>query len=139
MAWGVIRDTADPTNRLLLPIKCNLAADVSGLSYKIVDMGGVPVVAWSSAAVSTTIDEVLAASSGKERATPKRANAKTWLAGLLANGRIPAAEVWRAADQARIGERLVDWAKSQLGIVPYAEGFGRDCTWYWELRKGDEF
>jgi KaiC/GvpD/RAD55 family RecA-like ATPase len=139
MAWGVVKDTADPSTRLVLPIKCNLAADASGLSYKIVDMDGVPVVAWSNTAVTTSIDDVLAAASGKNKATPKRQNAQVWLADLLANGRMPAAEVWHEADKAGMGERLVHWAKSQLGVTPYIEGFGRDGIWYWELPKGGTF
>ena len=35
MAWGVVKSADDPTVRLMLPIKANLAADATGLSYKI--------------------------------------------------------------------------------------------------------
>jgi hypothetical protein len=105
----------------------------------LADPDGAPVVAWSNTAVTTSIDDVLAAASGKNKATPKRQNAQVWLAELLANGRMPAAEVWREADQAGMGERLVHWAKSQLGVTPYIEGFGRDGIWYWELPKGGTF
>ena len=52
-AWGVVRDTENPLNRLFLPIKCNLAKDNAGLSFQIVDGDGTPRLAWSPTAEDT--------------------------------------------------------------------------------------
>ena len=41
-AWAVVKDKQDPGKRLFLPIKNNLAADIAGLSYTVLDKSGHP-------------------------------------------------------------------------------------------------
>lgn len=135
MVWGVVKDTADHTSRLMIPLKCNLAADASGLSYKILDVDGVPMAAWSADPVTRSVDDVLAEmGAGAKQSTPKhKQGVILWLRTLLQDGRKTSGEIWAKAEEAGHSERLVNWAKKQLGVTPYLEGFGRTGTWYWEL------
>ena len=137
MSWAVVRDTDDPRSRLFLPIKCNLAADISGLSYGIVDVDGVPQIAWSDAPVTKSVDEVLSQQERGSR-SPRTNEAIEWLRELLANGRRPAKEIKDQAKAIGHPERAVNAAKVALGITPYAEGFGKDCVWYWSLPEATE-
>ncbi len=137
MSWAVVRDTDDPRSRLFLPIKCNLAADISGLSYGIVDVDGVPQIAWSDAPVTKSVDEVLSQQERGSR-SPRTNEAIEWLRELLANGRRPAKEIKDQAKAIGHPERAVNAAKVALGITPYAEGFGKSCVWYWSLPEATE-
>jgi len=132
MAWAVVKDDENPSNRLLLPIKCNLAKDATGLSYRIEDVDGVPVVRWSGEIITKTVDDVLGASQVRKQ-SPKRRDVKDWLRGKLAEGAAPANDILNADDGAEFGERLIRWAKKELRIRSYCEGFGRDGVWFWTL------
>ncbi len=138
MSWAVVRDTEDPANRLFLPIKCNLAADIGGLSYRIVDVDGVPQIAWSADTVNRTVDEVLSEQQGGRR-SPKANDAISWLRDLLADGRMPGREVKEHAKDAGYSARMLDSAKDALKISPYVEGFGKGGVWYWQLPDTPEF
>jgi hypothetical protein len=138
MAWGIVRDDEDQTARLMIPLKCNLAADATGLSYKIMDVDGVPATAWSSEPVTKNIDELLTAMAGGKRQSPQRQGVIAWLRDLLASGRLPSDDVWAKANEAGHSERLMKWAKNELGVRAYREGFGDGAKWYWELPFGSK-
>ena len=59
-AWAVVKDKQDGGKRLFLPIKNNLAADIAGLSYTVVEQDGHPCLAWSPDAVTVSVDEAMA-------------------------------------------------------------------------------
>ena len=77
VAWGVVKDTDDPTNRLFLPIKCNLSKDNAGWSFKIVDGDGAPRLAWSDTPETRTMDDILGAQPSKR--APRTDEAVKWL------------------------------------------------------------
>jgi hypothetical protein len=139
MAWGVAKDPEDNSNRLFLPIKCNLAKDTTGLSYRIIDgdVNSAPRVAWSAAPESRTMDDVLA-DQQSARKSPKVNEAVEWLSELLGAGRVPATEVWAAARANGHNERAVNAAKQSLKVSPYLEGFGKGGVWYWQLPENQE-
>jgi hypothetical protein len=138
MAWGVAKDPEDSSNRLFLPIKCNLAKDTTGLSYTIIDGddNGAPRVAWSAAPECRTMDDVL--TDQQSRKSPKVNEAVDWLRNLLDGGRVPAADVWAAARANGHNERAVNAAKQSLKVSPYLEGFGKGGVWYWQLPENQE-
>jgi putative DNA primase/helicase len=132
MVWAVVRDPERGT-RLMLPIKCNLARDVTGLSYRIDDRDGVPVVEWLPEAVTTTVDEVLAEGQSQRRTSPRKQDVKVWLGGKLANGPVAANDILQDGEAAGFSEKLLRWAKKEIAVRSYAEGFGRDAVWFWKL------
>jgi len=137
MAWGVVRQNEEPAIRLMLPIKCNLAGDIAGLSYKIVDQNGVPVVEWMPDQITTTVDEVLTSANGTGRQSPKRRDVKAWLKSMVDTDPVPANDILNAEDGKEFGERLIRWAKKELGIESFAEGFGANAVWFWRFPKND--
>ena len=130
MAWGVVKSADDPTVRLLLPIKANLAGDATGLSYKIMDVDGVPVAAWSTDAITTSADDALATQGGRQQ-SPKRRDVKAWLLAKLNGGTLPANDILHDGEDAGFAERLLRWAKKELGVGSFQEGFGRNAVWFW--------
>lgn len=133
MAWGIVKDAENPGTRLMLPIKCNIAGDVSGLSYSIVDRDGVPVVEWSPDAVRTTVDEALGAANANGKQSPKKRDVKAWLKAKLVGGAIPANDVLHDGQADGFSEKLLRWAKKEMNVSSYAEGFGSDAVWFWSL------
>jgi hypothetical protein len=54
--WSVTKDKADPARRLMLPVKCNLTADDTGLAFRITSDGNLPpVVVWEAEPVMVTV------------------------------------------------------------------------------------
>ena len=73
------------------------------------------------------------------QAGTKRRDVKEWLRGKLAGGEpVPANDILNDDDGAEFGERLIRWAKKELGVASHAEGFGRDAVWFWTLTEGGE-
>ena len=58
-AWAVVKDKQDSDKRLFLPIENNLAADIVGLSYSVVEKNGYPCMEWSPDPVTMTVDEAM--------------------------------------------------------------------------------
>jgi hypothetical protein len=131
MAWGVVKSPDDPLVRLLVPIKANLSADATGLSYKIMDIDGIPRAAWSMDAVTTNVDDVLAAAQGRRHQSPKRRDVRAWLLAKLAGGTAPANDILNDGEAEGFSEKLLRWAKKELAVSSYAEGFGSSAVWYW--------
>lgn len=61
--WAVVKDSQDPTRRLVLPVKSNLAKDTAGMAYRVIDKDGHPLMEWEPDAVFVTTDQVM---SGKD-------------------------------------------------------------------------
>jgi len=94
--WMVSKDPQNSARRLLTLAKCNIAADVGGLGFSIVD----GAIAFEAEPVEQTADDVLAAENGGsgDEAKPgpepvKRKAAEEWLRKLLADGEVEAAKV----------------------------------------------
>jgi putative DNA primase/helicase len=133
-AWGVVKDTDDPGNRLFLPIKCNLSKDTVGLSFRIVDAGMAPCLAWNDTPETRTMDDVLTAQQNSKR-SPKTTEAIEWLRCLLADGALSVGVITEQGKAAGHDFRTLKNAKSTLGVKSYAEGFGKECVWFWELAQ----
>ena len=127
--WLVIADRNSPSRRLMLPAKMNLAPGASGLAYTIID----GVVAWESEPIRMSADEALAAELTDASDPSERDEASEWLQEVLADGPVPAANIWEQAKKNRIADRTLKRAKREIGVKAYREGFGPGGEWIWAL------
>jgi putative DNA primase/helicase len=130
-SYVVIKDQDNPSRRLMLPVKNNLAKEGSGLAYSVVAAeNGEPVVAWESEPVTTTATEALApAESSDERTDTDWAVAI--LQDVLADGPKPAAEINKEARSAGIREKALRRAQKKLEVKHIKSGF--HGGWVWAL------
>ena len=133
-AWSVSKDKDDPSRRLLLPIKNNIAPDTGGLAYRIQPLGadGCPAVAWEPDPVSMSADDALAGDRGEGDGRTERDDAGEWLRDLLARAPRPALEVEKEARDAGYSVATVRRAKAAIGAVSRKPAFGG--PWEWALR-----
>lgn len=131
--WAVVKDQEDSSKRLMLPIKNNLAADTSGLSYSVVVPHGAPCLAWSDQPVTITVDDALAAGRDDDPRGSERRDAKAWLGEVLGDGPMEAKEVKRQANAGGPAWHTVRRAKDDLHVNAYREGFGPGAVWKWAL------
>ncbi len=131
-AWAVSKDKDEPRQRLLLPIKNNLAPDTGGLGYRIEAGGnGCPAVAWEPDPVNVSADDALAGDRDEGGGRTERDDAAEWLADLLAHGPRPARDVERDARDAGYSIATVRRAKAAIGVVSRKPAFGG--PWEWTL------
>lgn len=127
VGWVVAKDAADPSRRLLLPVKNNLAADAGGLAYRIENRpDGAAVVAWEAGTVEMDADEALEAGrrtgdgekgGGGDGETVRRRNrADEFLEERLAEGPVPTSKVLEDAVGAGISYKMLRDAKRRLGV-----------------------
>ncbi len=137
--WAFLKDTDDPSRRLMLPAKMNLAPDSTGLAYRIESPSDdvPPVIVWESAPVAMHADDALAAElqpTNNRRGEPRR-KAMEFLTDFLCDGSRSADEVFAAADDAGIAEKTLNRAAKELGIEKSKAGF--DGGWLWSLAPSD--
>src|SRR5205823_14500096 len=77
--WGIMRHPHEATKRVMLPVKMNLAPDITGLGFRIDETGA---VVWDAEPVALTADGALEA----ERDRSKFAEAMQFLKEILADG-----------------------------------------------------
>jgi hypothetical protein len=114
--------------RVLAVTKSNVAGPVPSLGYRVRDgvAGGAAVVEWAGPA------DVDANALGRlsEELRP-RDRAAEWLRGELAGGPRRASEMLAAAVAARIPERTLERAKSDLRVGSVQTGRDGVKEWYW--------
>lgn len=132
--WAVTKDENEPTRRLMVSVKNNLARDPGGLAYHLHGDGDeVPALAWESEPVAITADEALAPPApGPE--PEDRTEAMTWLREALVDGPRLAKEVEEEAREAHdITQRTLRRARKKMGVVAYRpENPG---PWWWRLAE----
>jgi putative DNA primase/helicase len=135
VVWGFGEDPEAPENRVMVPVKNNLAPLGSGLAYRIKIEPGeqAPHVAWQKDAVQLDANEVLASDPrAKLQRGGRRTGADKWLLLLLGNGQQKAvAEIMAEAERAGIGWRTVEAVKKECGVVAFKQG----DKWFWALRE----
>jgi len=129
--WVIAKDKGDPSRRLMVPIKCNLASDTAGLAYSVMasDVPDVPMLGWYTDEVTDTADDVLG--NGDEDGI--RSEAEEWLLDMLKDGQRTAKEIKQQAEKDGIKPRTLDKAKKGLKVKSGREGFGSDGEWTWKL------
>lgn len=129
-AMLVVRDKADPSRRLLLPAKNNLAPLGNGLAFRFIE----DALAWDTEPVSVTADDALSAEPTADRS--ERDDAADWLQQLLADGPVESKAVRKLAGENGHTWTTVRRAKLELGIRARKQGFRDGAGWYWYLPAG---
>jgi|GEM_PF-804216 len=138
--WHLSRDHDAKHRRLLLPGKCNLAAQPEGLAFSI--DGDPPRIAWERDPVAMHADDALAAAAaaGTARRGPDPAAhllAVTWLREALAGGPRPARDLRDEWLHGHGGsERTLKRAKHSLGVDAYRPEV--PGPWWWRLEQGGQ-
>jgi hypothetical protein len=127
-------DPSDQTGerRLIAPVKANLSAKSSTLSYTLVPVHGTDVarVAWGAES-DMTANAILAASQDEDG--DARSDAKAFLRDLLQDAPVAASDVKKAARTNGIAERTLWRAKADLGVVADKADGVPHGPWYWSL------
>jgi hypothetical protein len=118
----VVRDPEQKNRRLLLPGKCNLAPESTGLAFTV---GGiiVPTISWESEPVMLSADELAASECQAQKRGPKsdgQGEAKRFLLDALADGPKPSKEIESDAREGHgIHRRTLERARTALGVVSF--------------------
>ncbi len=135
--WLVVKDEDNPSRRLFLSAKNNIAPEGTGLAYSLEPTdgnSGMAVVAWEAEPVTVTANEALNVDRPSDSKPTERDTATDWLRELLADGPLPTTEVRSQANEAGFAWATMRRAKERLGIRPRKSGF--ESGWTWELPKG---
>jgi putative DNA primase/helicase len=134
--WVIVKDPDDQRRRLLLPLKNNLAPDVTGLAYTIEstdpDGSGPPVVCWSPEPVSATADLILARRP-RGRPDDERQQAARWLRETLSAGPRLARDIKEEAEVNGFSQGTLRRAFRDVAGQAVREGFGPFGQWLWRL------
>jgi hypothetical protein len=134
-AWILAKDPAEPNKRLLLPLKNNLAPDVTGLAFTLEPSREprTPVIRWSPDAVNVTI-EALPSSPVRPRGRPdeERQFAIKWLEGHLAEAPLPTHAVKNDAEAFGISYSTLRRAFRSLDGDAIRCGWPNK-SWHWKL------
>jgi len=120
----------------MLPLKNNIGPDQTGFSFKIesISLGnGIDTsrIAWDSAAVTVTADDVLATESSPSDDRSALEDAKDFLFEMLAPGPVEGKAIYRQANDAGHSKRTIDRAKRELSIR--SSKATMSGPWRWEL------
>lgn len=126
--WAVSRDPDDQRRRLVLPVKNNVAADGSGLAYRIA--GEPPRVEWEADPVALTADDALAPAEEREERS-ERERARDWLREALAAGPVPSLDM--RADAEELGFSLRTLQRAFRDIKGTAKKNGPNGGWMWSV------
>lgn len=125
MVWGCAFNPDDENQRILHPVKWNVAAKPRQIGFDI-DGGG--CVQWSREAIDIPGERLLA------EPTSSRIDAVEWLTELLAVGPMKEADVKDHADHNGPGWRAVQRVKTRAGVKSTKIGYGKDSYWQWALK-----
>ena len=136
--WAIVADSDDRQNRLLLPVKMNLAQTPDGLSYHIVENA----IAWSAEGVAMHADDAFAKEAaaldqhGRSKRQTVAQMAMDWLPIALAAGSRPCDEVIEEGNQRGFDRRTLQRALHELGGESKKGEF--KGGWIWSLPTGLE-
>jgi hypothetical protein len=134
-AWLVAKDPKSPQRRLLMPLKNNLAADVTGLAFTIETHAATrqPIIHWSPDPIAISADTIVGNARPRGRPDAACQDAMDWLRKRLAKGPAPARDVVEEADAHGISKATVRRAFRDLGGEAVRAGFGPFGEWSWRL------
>ena len=130
--WAVAKDKNDPRRRLMLPVKANLSADVTGLAYSFMDsdISDVPMLSWDAEPVEVSADDALGGDRHGNEDKTEVEYAMEWLREALADGPVDSPEILKGAKENGISEKTLRRAYRQIGGK--AKKWAFKGGWYWE-------
>jgi hypothetical protein len=126
--WGIMRHPHEAAKRVMLPVKMNLAPDITGLGFRIDETGA---VVWDREPVRLTADGALEA----EHDGSKFAEATQFLRVALADGPRSAREVIAEAGERGISKATLRRARVELGVVIDTTGACEKGRSKWSLKN----
>jgi hypothetical protein len=137
-AWTIVRDSAEPNRRLLLPLKNNLAPATKGLAFTIeTSPTNAAAIRWLPDTVETTAEIALAAPRLRGRPDVDGEFALTWLQERLASGPSPSREIRKAADANGIALGTLRRAFRKLAGIAFQPKGITNGPWMWKLPGPD--
>jgi hypothetical protein len=118
--WCVVADPHDPARRLFVPTRMNFCVEPCGLAFHIEN----GQVVWEPAATFDASDPV-----------QELSGSALWLSQLLAEGDLPATDVFRQGNQYGYSPRMLRNAGRKLNIQRKRIGFGRRGHWDWSIAR----
>ncbi len=134
-AWIVCKDPADPNNRFLLPLKNNLAPDVTGLAFTVEASGETrtPVIRWSPEPMNLSVDTHFASVRATGRPDDERQHTIEWLRERLSNGSRATRDLRDEAEANGISYGTLRRAFRALGAEAKRVGPFPFGEWHWKL------
>jgi hypothetical protein len=135
-AWFFAESKEEEGLRYMTPMKANIAAGGSGLSYETVGqnvtINGKEVeigrIKWGEESTKTMQDLTPGEQSSK---VTKADKCLTWLTGLLENGPCPQVEILAQAQANGYSKSTLDRVKHQMKIVPKQKYIDGKNQWFW--------
>lgn len=132
-AYAVIKDQADPSRRLFLPLKNNIGREVTGYAFSV---DGVTLansietsrITWESGTVTVTADEAMASVINPDERS-EIDDAKDFLESLLADGPVPVKRVQQEAKDGGYSWATVKRASKELQISKAKDGMKGPWQW----------
>lgn len=131
--WHLSHDATDRDRKLLLPGKCNLSKQPSGLAFKIDDNK----LVWESNLLQMHADDVLTEDDKPGPQPEARRAAEAWLQEVLAGGGVPSGDkinpepgtIRYQAEEADLAWRTVRRASESLGVIRGRDPYTKKYTW----------
>lgn len=128
----VTKDKNNPSRRLVMPIKNNLAKEGTGLAYSVLTAdNGAPVIGWETEPVEMTADEALSMPKPDDEEQTATDWAIEMLKMTLADGPLPVLEIRKQLKAMGITDKMQRTAREKLGVVTTKSGF--ESGWIWSL------
>jgi hypothetical protein len=128
-------DPVDDTAKLLLHIKCNVAAKAPAIRYRLESRLGDGVntsgVVWGGEDEHVRAEDVMQPDRGSSEERTERGEAKEWLSEFLGTGNQRTEHIFNEGHKAGLSERTLRRAKSDLRLKARRIG-GTDGYWVWE-------
>ena len=138
-----IKTEGEGERRLFLRLKSNIGPDTGGYEYvlqqdELRSHPGVFAsrVLWGAAVEGSAMELLAEAEAVDDGEGGALADAKRFLADLLADGSVPTKAIRADADGAGFSWRTIQRAQSELGIEAVRDGFGKGGAWTWKLPSG---
>jgi putative DNA primase/helicase len=134
-AWAICKDPHDPTKRLFLPVKNNLAPHITGLAYTIETSpdGRGPTIRWSPEPVAQSLDFAIAAARAAGRPDEERQHAIKWLKERLEKSACKASDIREEAEVLGISYGTIRRAFRDIEGTAFRKGMFPIFDWYWSL------
>ena len=127
--WLIHEDAEDRNRRLMVSVKCNIAAEATGLAFRIHDSGCGPVIAWEDEPVSIPADDLLRSAAAAADDRPEIIRA---IQNSLSDGPKSFETITEDVEQAcgHVGEKRLRGTLSSVAET-YKDGQG---GWFWRLK-----
>jgi putative DNA primase/helicase len=133
--WAICKDPVDPSKRLFLPVKNNLAPHITGLAYKIETSPDhrAPIIHWSPEPVTDSVEFAIHAARAAGRPDEERQYAIKWLTERLTKSPHKASDIREAAEVQGITYGTLRRAFRDIGGDAVRRGTFPIFNWYWSL------